>query len=250
MIPVSDQMTLLVNFWYAHLVGYAIKALRIRLGYHRAGPTVRVSLVLNSATPTELADLCPFVSTTYRVTHPFFDAANCPAVPLEHVPRDWDWVVDDDRRAEPAQLAAFGGSARYHTAADSHLRARLGRGLTGTPPPAYLPHQRLTLDLPADARVRAEPTAGRRIGTDRGAARRRQDTGGLPVGHVLGTGAAGAGRPTPPAPWSAWSASFAGTGAPPPVTARPVRLAAPSRAAGGGRAGRTDRRPTRRGDRV
>ncbi|HEY9472709.1 MAG TPA: hypothetical protein VIS06_02535 [Mycobacteriales bacterium] len=151
----SDQTTLLVNFWYAHPVGHAIEALRICLGYHRADPTVRVSLVLNSATPTELANLCPFVSTTYRVTHPFFDAANCPEVPLEHVPRDWDWVVDDGRRAEPAQLAAFGGFAGYHTAADSHLRARLGRGLTGTPPPAYLPHQRLTLDLPADARVRA-----------------------------------------------------------------------------------------------
>jgi hypothetical protein len=92
-IPVSAQPPmLLVNFWYAHPVGHAIEALRYCLGYHRADPTARICLVLNSATPTELAALCPFVGTTYPVSHPFFEAVACPDDPLGGVPRDWDWV--------------------------------------------------------------------------------------------------------------------------------------------------------------
>ncbi|HEX5493503.1 MAG TPA: hypothetical protein VFX70_02880 [Mycobacteriales bacterium] len=96
----SHGPTLLVNHWYTHPVGHAIEALRRCLGYHRADPCARVSLVLNSATPTELADLCPFVVTTYPVTHPFLDARGYPDRPLAAVPRDWDWVLDDARRAD------------------------------------------------------------------------------------------------------------------------------------------------------
>jgi hypothetical protein len=76
-------------------------------------------------------------------------AARAPAA----VPRDWDWVVDDARRSVPEQLAAFPGMAAYYAGSDAHLRARLGRGLAGASPPAYLPNQRLVLELPEASRA-------------------------------------------------------------------------------------------------
>jgi hypothetical protein len=74
---------------------------------------------------------------------------------LAAVPRDWDWVVDDGRRSMPEQLAAFPGMAAYYAGSEAYLRARLGRGLAGASPPAYLPHQRLVLELPAASRTMA-----------------------------------------------------------------------------------------------
>ena len=52
---------LLVNFFYAGNVGHLIEALRYALGYHMADPERRISLVVNSQSPTELVELCPFV---------------------------------------------------------------------------------------------------------------------------------------------------------------------------------------------
>lgn len=147
--------TLLVNFWYAHPVGHAIEALRYCLGYHTADPTSRISLVLNAATPTELAALCPFVETTYPVSHPFLTADHYPAEPLAGVPSEWDWIVDDSRRVLADQRAVFGGFAHYYDTSDRALRARNGRGVAGAAPPAYKPHQRLTLTLPPDTRASA-----------------------------------------------------------------------------------------------
>jgi hypothetical protein len=113
--------------------------------------------VLNANTPIELASLCPFVYATYPVEHPFMEdpGDRVAAGALAAVPRDWDWVVDEARRSMPRQLAAFPGMAAYYAASDAHLRARLGRGLAGASPPAYLPHQRLTLELPEASRASA-----------------------------------------------------------------------------------------------
>jgi hypothetical protein len=55
----------------------------------------------------------------------------------------------------PDQRAAFPGMAAYYAASDAHLHARLGRGFAGAAPPAYLPHQRLALELPEASRASA-----------------------------------------------------------------------------------------------
>src|SRR5918992_6175513 len=94
----GEGASLLVNFWYAHPVGHAIEALRYCLGYHRADPSLQISLLLNGATPAELADLCPFVRRTYLVRFTgFLDEVSDPESALRPVPRDWDYVVDDHR---------------------------------------------------------------------------------------------------------------------------------------------------------
>ncbi len=159
----GGRRTLLVNFFYAHPVGHAVEALRYALGYHIADPALRIDLVLNRATATELADFCPFVGQTYAVgsMRAFLDWAD-PARDLAAVPAGYDYVVDDARSRQPAQLAAFPGLASYYGAAARHFRAGLGGGVAGESPPAYVPHGRLALDLPAAARQRARGRLGAR----------------------------------------------------------------------------------------
>jgi len=151
----GDGETLLVNFWYAHPVGHAIEALRYCLGYQRASPGMRVSVALNSATPVELGGLCPFIEATYAIGLRFPHPGPDPMQALAHVPRRWDWVVDDGRRGQPEQLAAFPGLARYYDSSDRYFSIRRGRGTAGSDPPAYAPHQQLVLQLPHEPQPRA-----------------------------------------------------------------------------------------------
>lgn len=159
MIPGGPS--LLVNFWYAHPVGHAIEGLRYCLGYHCADPSLSISLLLNGATPTELAELCPFIERTYPVCfNGFHDGVTDPMPALREVPRVWDYVVDDHRGREPEQLANYAGLRRFYAASGLHLRARRGHGTAGAEPPAYEPHQQLRLALPEEARRRARGELG------------------------------------------------------------------------------------------
>jgi hypothetical protein len=161
-VMTGEGHSLLVNFWYAHPVGHAVEALRYCLGYHRADPSLRISLLLNGATAVELADLCPFVERTYPVAFTgFHDGSSDPAPALRAVPRDWDYVVDDHRGHEPQQLATFAGLRRFYEASAAHFRARLFHGTAGSEPPPYEPHQQLRFELPAGVRARADKELAR-----------------------------------------------------------------------------------------
>ncbi len=82
-----------------HPVGHAIEALRYSLGYHRADPSLRIAVLLAHNTPTELAGLCPFIEAVHPVALPA-ELAEEPYLvrALAHVPRQWDWIVDNPRR--------------------------------------------------------------------------------------------------------------------------------------------------------
>jgi len=150
-------MSLLVNFWYDSPVGHAVEALRYCLGYHLADRTRRIHLLLNGASATELADLCPFIEKTYRMPFTGLDnTVDDPAASLARVPRAWDYVVDDPRTQVPEELARFAGFRRFHEAAARQFVARHHRGIAGAAPPAYEPPRRLALALPAAARRRAQ----------------------------------------------------------------------------------------------
>jgi hypothetical protein len=110
---------------------------------------LRISLALNAATPTELADCCPFVEQVYAVEYTdFVRGSGDPEAALAGVPRDWDYVLDDARSEQAAQQQ-FVGLRRYYAASRCHFRARVAHGFTGTEPPAYAPHGQLRLELPA-----------------------------------------------------------------------------------------------------
>jgi hypothetical protein len=150
----------LVNFFYAQPVGHAVEALHYANGHHRADSTRRISVALNAATPTELADLCPFIEHAYAIDHPFLEPGD--GAPLT-LPRQWDWVLDDPRRYQPFQTETFRGMRDYYAASDAHLQATQGRSIAGPGKLSYLPHQPLRFDLepaPLDQRTIAIMLAG------------------------------------------------------------------------------------------
>jgi hypothetical protein len=149
------QQTLLVNYWYANAVGHAIEGLRYSLGYKQADPSMRVSLLLNGATPVELARCAPFVETFYLVpfTH-FTGEEGDPRAALAGVPREWDWVVDNHRSTDPGH-DRISGFRRFYDASHAHFALRAGSGVAGASPPAYEPHHQLRLELPDEARTAA-----------------------------------------------------------------------------------------------
>jgi hypothetical protein len=158
----SGPPTLLVDHWYSHAVGHVIEALRRCQAYHAADPSLRISLVLNGASPTELASCVPFVERAYAVPYSSFGASgDDPRRALRGVPRDWDQVVHHPASVDPEQ-ARFEGLQRYYRAARRHFRGRLGEGIVGVAPPAYEPHQALRLALPDGDRERAAGELGGR----------------------------------------------------------------------------------------
>jgi len=149
---------LLVNYWYAHPVGHTLEGLRYCLGYKTANPELAVSLLLNGATPVELARLWPFIDEVYAVPFTtFMSVPHDPAEALAAVPRQWDWLVEN-HRAREGQHQYFPGFKAFFDAAHAHLIPRHSTGVAGAEPPAYRPHQHLRLEPPADAREEAAAT--------------------------------------------------------------------------------------------
>ncbi|SMD05220.1 glycosyltransferase family protein [Kibdelosporangium aridum] len=144
----------LVNFFYCHPVGHAIEALYYANGHHAANPDREIAVALNAATATELADYCPFISAKYVVDHPLLTSANDSAQRVAHLPREWDWVIDESRRYQDFQLEMFPGLKDYYAATDQHLKPAQGRTVVTSPKPGYLRRQHLRLELPETAVTR------------------------------------------------------------------------------------------------
>jgi hypothetical protein len=151
---------LLVNYWYARPVGHAIEGLRYALGYHVANPEMKVSLLLNAATPVELAQCCPFLDEMFAV--PFTDFTRVvgdPVAALADVPREWDYVIDNYRAYDRGH-DRIEGFRSFFDSAHEHLEPRHGFGVSGAEPPAYAPDQQLRLELPEGVRETAHQTLG------------------------------------------------------------------------------------------
>jgi hypothetical protein len=161
-VMTDQRQRLLVNYWYAPPVGHAIEGFRYALGYHAADPEIRVSLLLSAATSVELAGCCSFLDEVYAVPYTsFLQVVGDPAAALAGVPRDWDYVVENHRAREAAH-DAFAGFRAFFDAAERHFEPRLGLGVAGEAPPAYLPHQQLRFEPPTEARATARRTIGDR----------------------------------------------------------------------------------------
>ena len=148
----GGEPSLLVDHWYSHAVGHVIEALRRCQGYSACNPDLRVSLVLNGASPTELAPCAPFVTEAFAVPYTSFGVpVGSPRRALRRIPRNWDHVVHHPAATDPAQLR-FEGLRRYYEAAERHFRGRRTVGVAGQTPPPYAPHQKLRLSLPVRER--------------------------------------------------------------------------------------------------
>lgn len=144
--------SVLVDFFYAQPVGHVIEALHHAMAVYQADRSRQVSVLVNAASPTELAACCPFLTATYAVHAPFVEAAPDADLSLEHVPTQWDWVLDDPRRHQPLQLDLFAGMRDHYAASDRRFTARIGRRPLGHPPPERARHRQLRLDLPSEDR--------------------------------------------------------------------------------------------------
>lgn len=146
---------LLVNYWYAHNVGHAVEGLRYCLGHKAANPELSVSLLLNAATPVELARLCPFIDNVYAVEFTtFMEVPTDPAEALASVPREWDWIVENHRAREESHQS-FPGFRAFFDAAHGYFVSPHPTGVAGLGPPEYRRHQQLRLDPPPEARAAA-----------------------------------------------------------------------------------------------
>lgn len=138
-----------MNFVYCHPVGHAVEALQHCLGYRRANPDRRIGLVLNADTATDLAAWCDAVDELYTVDIDVFTPP--PPEALAHLPREWDWVVDDPRGHQEWQHRIFPGLAAYYQHAARHFQARHGHHVVGVGP-SYRKRNPLRLRLPETAR--------------------------------------------------------------------------------------------------
>jgi hypothetical protein len=140
--------SVLVNFVNWAPVGHAVEAVHTCLGYHRADPSRRIGLVLNSRTATDIASWCPFIDDVYTVDLDPTDGSAVPA--LNHIPREWDWVVSDARGFN-WHRSAYPGMARYYDICAEYFvgkHAVHDMFLAGPREPSYVAGQQLSLDLP------------------------------------------------------------------------------------------------------
>lgn len=142
--------SVLVNFVYCHPVGHAVEAVQYCLGYRRANPNRRIGVVLKANTAVEIASWCEHIDEVYTADFDVFTAPN--ANVLNHVPTQWDWVVDDPRGHQQWQRDLFPGLGGYYDLAATHFRARHGHHMVGAPLPTYQPKNRLEFTLPTSSR--------------------------------------------------------------------------------------------------
>lgn len=140
--------SLLVNFVYCHPVGHAIEALQYCLGCKLAAPDRRVGVVLNAATPVELAHWCAAVDEVYQVRLDVFGEFDREDLAL--IPPEWDWIADDARGWQSWQHEFFPGLEAYYRAASEHFTARQEHGVVAGISASYLAGQRLRIEPPAE----------------------------------------------------------------------------------------------------
>lgn len=155
-----DAPRILVNFAEAHQLGHVVEALRYVEGHRTAVPDAHIGLVLNSATPLEMASWSAAVDDVFDV--PMYGSPADVATALARIPQDWDYILDNPRRHQPAHADAVPGFAAYYQASDRYFDARLGHGLTARklpPTPGYVRDQHVRVHPPSAARERVRAVA-------------------------------------------------------------------------------------------
>ncbi|WP_370326661.1 hypothetical protein [Euzebya sp.] len=151
----AGRARILIDFVDAHNVGHVVEALRYAAGHRAANPDAHIGLVLNAASPSEMATWAGTVDEVFTI--PLYEGVEAMAGAAAGIPAEWDYVLDDLRRTNPVQLDVVPGFADWWPIADAHFEAAEHRGYCGIPPqpPGYVPHQTVRLDLPAAARASA-----------------------------------------------------------------------------------------------
>ena len=118
-----DARLLLVDHWYSHAVGHVIEALRRCQGYHACDPELDVGLVLNGASPIELARCAPFVREVFGVPYTCFGTTESATRGGRCGASRATGTTSSTIRpsTEPEQMRRYEGLRRYYEAAHSAL---------------------------------------------------------------------------------------------------------------------------------
>ncbi len=187
--------TLLLNFVYYNAVGHTAEALKYAKGFAEANAGLDVYLAHRADAPIELAEGCDWIRGTYPVEMgEFREEQSGPARSLTAIPRDWDWLIENNlidietgdarsigRTTEQEIGSEEAPMLNYLRAGRAYFTARCG---SGTLYPKldlpsglnYTPNATVRIEVPASA-VADAVFAG-------------DETGGLALGVMLG-GSAG-----------------------------------------------------------
>lgn len=89
--------TMLINWVYYRPVGHALEGLKVARDCYEANNDFKISVLLNSEMPYEIAALCPWIDNVFIVDVRELAELGVKAKCLEQIPANWDFVVSDDR---------------------------------------------------------------------------------------------------------------------------------------------------------
>ena len=88
---------ILINFVFYDSIGHVIEALKKAKGYYVANNNSEIHLLLNGNAPAEIVEGAPWIKKTYSVNLNEIVKRGNNANSLKRVPRNWDFILDDDR---------------------------------------------------------------------------------------------------------------------------------------------------------
>lgn len=159
---------ILINFLYYNSVGHVPEALKYARGYLEANKGVEISIALNKYSPTELTQATPWIKHTYPIDILEVGEKGAKAKTLQQLPRDWDYILIDDRpmkevglrresvwpKANAKRRQNLNGLLASYAAMDELLDSLHGTFPIWEPPPGlrYSKEARVELVIPRKAR--------------------------------------------------------------------------------------------------
>ena len=127
------RVDLLLNWVYYEPVGHVVEALKVSRGIASANPDVRITLLLNAASPIEIAQAAPWVYETLPMDMAEVGTKGRAAECLGTLRREWDFVVHNElprREAESGESQGWmeTGFRMHREAIDQLVEARRGVG--------------------------------------------------------------------------------------------------------------------------
>lgn len=156
-----STQTLLLNWLYYHPVGHAVEGFAAAAEYYAVNSNLEIHLLLNSRTPVELIQSCPWVTKCYPIEINEVAAkgklANC----LRELPKDWNYIISSQRWLNNRQSYSR-KLVICHEIIDSLCNARLWQGVRGDtgygvePAPSFQPGAKFKMIPPKSARRYAD----------------------------------------------------------------------------------------------
>src|SRR5437773_1895669 len=93
----TNTRTLLLNWIYYPPVGHAVEGIAAAADYAAKNPDYEIHLLLNHHTPTELAELCPWIKKAYAIDIDDVALNGEKSHCLSELPREWDYIICSGR---------------------------------------------------------------------------------------------------------------------------------------------------------